>query len=59
MEKIAIIGITGKVSDLIEVLAEYKDKEIYICGTAPITVYRTEDGNITIDYDEDLAEEKD
>ena len=57
MKKIATIH-NGKVSDLIEVLAQHKDAEIYICGTAPITVYRTEDGNITIDYDEDLVEEE-
>jgi hypothetical protein len=57
MKKLATIY-NGKVSDLIEVLAEHRDGEIYICGTAPIVVYETSDGNITIDYDENLVEEE-
>ena len=56
MKKLATIY-NGKVSELVDILNEYRDAEIYICGTAPITVYETSDGNITIDYDEDLVEE--
>ena len=56
MEKITTIY-NGKVADLIEVLEQYKDSEICVCGTNPVVVYRSDDTNtIAIDYDEDLVD---
>lgn len=60
MKKIATIY-NGKVSDLIEVLTQYKDAEIYVCGTSPIVVYHTDEDDaniITIDHNEDLVEDE-
>lgn len=62
MKKVTTIS-GGKISTLIRALEDamdtYGDTEVCVCGTNMISVYHAEDTNtISIDYDEDLADEE-